>query len=165
MKSLRITILTLSVLLATSCSDDEPLNWKIDKQRINELITMSNQQVTIDGTTLELYTYLQRDFMPIAPPDGRGLASVNWIVDVDSIAIPETVILSEQYVINGDSLWTATYKNDQRETPPYIIEKTSINGPKWQPNIEVTVIAKVIDSRDNSEYYLIKDRQQIQRTE
>jgi len=165
MKILRLKILALTILFATGCSDDEPSNWRIDQPRINELLIISSEQETIDGTTLELHAYLWRDFMPISPPDGKNLISINWLVDVDSVAIPNHIILSEQYVIYGDSLWTAPYTEEERETQPYVIERVSIEGPKWGPNVEVTVIAKVVDSITSSEYFLIRDNQPIERTD
>jgi len=113
---------------------------------------------------LELHAYLWRDFMPICPPNGRNLVSVNRLVDMDSVRIPDNIILSQQFVINGDSLWVAEYKLEERETKPYIIEKISVNGPKWATDIVVKVIVKVIDLNDNSEYYLRREKQPIQRT-
>lgn len=165
MKTLRFIIFTLIILLSVSCSDDEIPNWRVDQQRINELLSMSSEQITIDGTALELYSYLWRDFMPISPPNGKDLISINWLVDVDSVAIPNSIILSEQYVIFGDSLWTTSYSQEQREIQPYIIERISRDGPKWGSNVEVTVIAKIVDSNTNSEYFLIRDNQLIERTD
>uniref|UniRef100_UPI004048E0EA hypothetical protein n=1 Tax=Roseivirga sp. TaxID=1964215 RepID=UPI004048E0EA len=158
-------ILTLTLLLNSSCSEDEQPNWSIDKAKINKLQNSSNEQVTIEGTTLELHAYLWRDFMPISPPDGKNLISINWLVDVDSIAIPTNILLSEQYVINGDSLWSTSYTNEIRETQPYLVERVSRDGPKWGPNIEVTVIAKVIDTNTKLEHFLIRENQQILRTD
>ncbi|WP_445723928.1 MULTISPECIES: hypothetical protein [Bacteroidota] len=158
-------ILTLTLLLNSSCSEDEQPNWSIDKAKINKLLNSSTEQVTIEGTTLELHAYLWRDFMPISPPDGKNLISINWLVDVDSIAIPTNILLSEQYVINGDSLWSTSYTNEIRETQPYLVERVSRDGPKWGPNIEVTVIAKVIDTNTKLEHFLIRENQQILRTD
>jgi hypothetical protein len=165
MKMLRFKILALTLLLTIGCSDDELPSWRVDQQRINELLNMSSEQATIDGTTLELYSYMWRDFMPISPPNGKSLTSINWLVDIDSVAIPNHIMLSEQYVINGDSLWTASYTEEERETQPYVIERISREGPKWEPYVEVIVIAKVVDSNTNSEYFLIRDNQTIERTD
>ncbi len=158
-------LLTLTLLLNAGCSEDEQANWSINKAKINELLNSSTEQISIEGTTLELHAYLWRDFMPISPPDGKNLISINWLVDVDSVAIPSTIVLSEQYVINGDSLWEPSYTNEIRETKPYLIERISREGPKWGPNIEVTVIAKVVDTSTNLEHFLIRENQQILKTE
>lgn len=103
--------------------------------------------------------------MPISPPDGNKLISINRLVDIDSVSIPGNISLAEQYIINGDSLWTTLYTNETRKTQPYIIERVSKGGPKWGPNIEVTVIAKVVDANTNSEYFLIRENQLIERIE
>jgi hypothetical protein len=158
-------LLTLTLLLNSSCLEDEQPNWSIDKAKIIELLNSSTEQISIEGTTLELHAYLWRDFMPISPPDGKNLISINWLVDVDSIAIPPNIVLSKQYIINGDSLWETSYTNEIRETQPYLVERVSRDGPKWGPNIEVTVIAKVVDSSNNSEHFLIREKQQILRTD
>jgi len=165
MKILRFKILVLALLLTIGCSDDELSSWRVDQKRINELLNLSSEQATIDGKTLELHANLWRDFMPISPPNGRNLISINWLVDIDSIAIPNYIMLLEQNVIYGDSLWTASYIKEERETQPYIIERVSIEGPKWGPNVEVIVIAKVVDSNTSSEYFLIRENQTIGRTD
>ena len=164
MKTLGL-LLALTLLLNAGCSEDEQPNWSIDKAKINELLNLSTEQISIEGTTLELHAYLWRDFMPISPPDGKDLISINWLVDVDSVAIPSNILLSEQYVINGDSLWTTSYTNELRETQPYLVERISRDGPKWGPNIEVTVIAKVVNASTKLEYFLIRENQQILRTD
>ena len=165
MNLLRIKILSLTLLIAIGCSDDESSIWKTDKQKINELLNLSSERVSIDGTTLELHAYLWRDFMPISPPNGKNLISINWLVDIDSVKIPNHILLSEQYVIYGDSLWTSSYTVEDRETQPYVIEGVSRGGPKWGPNVEVTVIAKIVDSNNSFEYFLIRENQPIGRTD
>ena len=158
-------LLTLTLLLNSGGSEDEQSNWSIDKAKINELLNSSTEQISIEGTTLELHAHLWRDFMPISPPEGKNIISINWLVDVDSVAIPSSIVLSEQYVINGDSPWETSYTNEIRKTQPYLVERVSRDGPKWGPNIEVTVIAKVVDTSTNLEHFLIRENQQILRTD
>lgn len=160
-----VSLVSFIFLLSSGCTEEEQPDFRIDKAKINELLSLSTEQITINETTLALHAYLWRDFMPISPPDGKNLISINWLVDVDSVAIPSNIILSEQYVINGDSLWAASYTNEIRETESYIIERVSREGPKWEPNIEVIVIAKVVDLNTNREYLLIRENQQILRTD
>jgi hypothetical protein len=164
MRIFRLLLLT-TLFLNIGCAEEEEASWSIDKVKINELLNASTEQLTIDGNTLELHAYLWRDFMPISPPDGKDLVSINWLMDVDSVNIPASIQLLEQYVINGDSLWRDSYTDEIRETEPYILERVSRNGPKWGPNIEITVVAKIIDTHTNTEHFLIRENQPILRTD
>lgn len=156
------TILFTLLISASGCAENEDdLSFQIDPNKIAALTNQATEQVTINGTTLELFVYLQRDFMPVYSSGSPKLSSVNFAVDLDSISIPESVQLIEQYVINGDSIWTANYNSEDYNPLPYVIHKVSLNGPTWQTGKEVTVISKLLNSDDGSTHYLIKEHQVI----
>jgi hypothetical protein len=103
--------------------------------------------------------------MPISPPNGKPLISLNWLISNDSSAIPSNIKLVLQYVINSDSVWIADYLNDTRNAPVYKIEKISNDGPKWGPFIYVDIIAKITDTKENRDYYLKLSHVVIGRTD
>lgn len=154
-------LIGLLLLFVFACSEDEGTDVKVDRKQIDKLYSLATEEVTIGGITLRLYVYLQRDFMPSLPPSGSPLASVNWLVDIDSTDIPDHILLSQQYVIYGDTLWVADYADQQRESPPYVIDKVSLDGPRWGPGVEVTVVVRVVDTTNGREYYLIRENQLI----
>ncbi|MEO9968022.1 MAG: hypothetical protein ABJF11_19675 [Reichenbachiella sp.] len=160
-----IFILLISLLILGSCDPEDSTSRENTKEIIDELLIKSSEEINIDGQKLFLRAALWRDFMPISPPSGKGLIAVNYLVHRDSAKIPSYIKLSKQYVINGDSLWMSEYADETRETPDYLIERVSRNGPKWGPDITVTVIAEVKSLKDDNTYYLRLDEESIWRTD
>jgi len=153
------------LLSLSSCENDDPINITVDEKRAEALLGTSSKLITIDGNELELKAYLWRDFMPTSTPSGQGLISINWLLNVDSVSIPDYIVLSKQFVISGDSIWTTDYSDELRETPDYVIERISRNGPFWEPNTEVTIVAKVVNLSNSTEHYLRLEDQLIMRTD
>lgn len=89
----------------------------------------------LDGVRVELQVSLNRDFMPIAPPDGKPLTL--------SVQLPAGAFSVEQvWVLLGSEMWRA---------PPEQIPGTTTwvarDGPKWGPGLTVDVVARVRSSR------------------
>ena len=163
---LRFTIIILiAISFLAGCEKDEIPNVKVDKDLILELDSKVVGVVTIDSHDYFLDAYLWRDFMPISPPNGKPLISINWLIRADSSTIPDNIELILQYVIYGDSVWIADYENETHQTPEYKQEKVSRNGPKWGPNVYVDVIAKITDTKTNRDYYLKRNEVFIIRTD
>jgi hypothetical protein len=163
---LRLTIIILITnIFLTGCEKDEIPNVLVDKDLILELNNKVVGEATIDSHNYFLDAYLWRDFMPISPPNGKSLISINWLICADSSAIPANIELKQQYVIYGDSVWIADYENETHQTPEYKLEKVSRNGPKWGPNVYVDVIARITDTETNRDYYLKREKVFIIRTD
>ncbi len=169
MKLLRgssIAILITASFLA-GCEKDEFPNVKVDKDLILELKSKFVSTVTINSHSYSIDAYLWRDFMPISPPNGKPLISINWLISADSSAIPDNIVMTHQYIIYGDSVWIANYEDEAPppSTPDYKIEKISRNGPKWGPFVYVDVIAKISNTKTNQDYYLKREKVLILRTD
>jgi hypothetical protein len=163
---LRFTsIILIAISFLTGCKKDEVSNIKVDKELILELDNKAVGIITIDSHDYFIDAYLWRDFMPISPPNGKTLISINWLIRADSSAIPDNIELKQQYVVYGDSLWIADYENETHQTPEYKQEKISRNGPKWGPFVYVDVIAKITDTKTNRDFYLKRDNVFIIRTD
>ena len=158
-------VVLFSTILIAGCEKDESPNVKIDKDLVIKLNDNAVDTITIDSHDYFLNATLWRDFMPISPPNGKPLISLNWLISSDSSAIPSNIKLVLQYVINSDSVWIADYLNDTRNAPVYKIEKISNDGPKWGPFIYVDIIAKITDTKENRDYYLKLSHVVIGRTD
>lgn len=132
-----------------------------DSKLLNKLYDQSADTLSIDGHRYILDAILYRDFMPISPPEGKNLISINRLINIDSVSVPDNLDITDQYVINNDSIWLAKYDEQPIESLPYMIEKISFNGPKWGPNISVDVIVKINDSDNKKDYYIRKIGVQI----
>lgn len=160
-----IVLLTLLI----SCETEEvnnDTNVFYGRELISELNKTSLDTIIIGSNPYVLDAYLWRDFMPVSPPDGRPVISINWLRNLDSILIPNNIDLTKQYVIYGDSVWISDY---EIESPPnqieYKIEKVSRGGPKWGPHINVDVISKIHDSDANEYYFITLKNVYVERTD
>ena len=141
------------------CNDEvseDLFHISTDSELLNKLYDQSVDTLYIDGHRFILDAFLWRDYMPICPPDGKNLISINWLINIDSVSIPDNLDITNQYVINNDSIWLANYETDTIDTSPFKIKKSSSNGPKWGPNISVDVIVKVFDTDRMNDYYIRK---------
>lgn len=156
-----IILLIPGLLIFSSCYYEiaVPAESKAD-----ELIRKSEEILKFGGHTYVLEAYLWRDFMPVSPPDGRPLIAINRLVEKDGLAIPEGVDIVMQYVINKDEVWESNY-SESVQGQANIIEKISREGPKWGPDIYVTVISKVVDSKSGETYLLRLEDVYIGRTD
>jgi hypothetical protein len=149
------SITLISFMLLNSCEKDGFNNIREDKELIQDLNSKATTTLTIDSRGYFLNAFLWRDFMPISPPNGKPLIALNWLINSDSIDIPENIVMKKQYVIYNDSVWIADYEENRSPTSPlYRLEKMSINGPKWGPGVHVDVISKILDTKTNHDYYL-----------
>jgi uncharacterized protein YcfL len=160
-----IFIVLASMFSLTACEKDGANNIREDKNLILELNNKATDTIKIDSHDYFLDAYLWRDFMPISPPNGKSLASINWLICSDSTSIPENIIMTQQYVILNDSIWIADYENGSSQTTSYKIEKISHDGPKWGPGTYVDIISKITNIKTNLNYYLKLDRVYIGRTD
>lgn len=149
------------LILFISCDWEDTFNnnIRIDPELISELNSKSYDTLIIESKKFVLEAYLWRDFMPVSPPNGKPMISINWLINIDSTKMPDNIDLVEQYVIYNDSIWIAKYVDESTTTQPeYKISKISKEGPKWGPKIFVDVISKVHDSNTDNDYYIrIKD--------
>jgi len=156
------TILISFFLLGCENFDDDGIK---NISLVPELGYDYDSLVTIDSQDFFLEAYLWRDFMPISPPNGKPLISINWLISVDSSVIPKNIELKQQYVIYDDLVWISQYENETHPTPDYKLERVSRNGPKWGPFVTVKVVAKITDTKTKKNYYLKLDSVRILRTD
>jgi hypothetical protein len=161
-----IIITALVLLIGCNKDDINESNIRIDTELISELNSKSHDTLKIESNKFVLDAFLWRDFMPISPPNGKPMISINWLRNIDSTKIPENIDLIKQYVIYKDSIWVSDYGNkDLTEQSEYKIKKISRDGPKWSPKIYVDVISKINDSDTNNDYYIKIKNVYVRRTD
>lgn len=113
--------------------------------------------IEVEGTQMYLSSELWRNFMPVTLPDCTRLTAFIKIVDCDSIAIPEGIDAKCIWVLNRDEFWGSRFSDES--VPPsleYQISRIARCGPKWETNILVDVIVKILHGED---IYYIRQRE------
>ncbi len=85
-----------ALILLVSCEKEEAnlaSSVGVDIDLISKLNAKSNDTLIIGDKAFVLDAYLYRDFMPISPPDGNPMISINWLVSIDSTEIPNNIDL------------------------------------------------------------------------
>ncbi len=131
----------------------------------SDFLKSTPDTLRIANQSFILKTELNRDFMPISPPNGRPLTAFIKIETTDSSVI-KNVKSDRIYIVNENEVWASSYAEelppDYPSRAPFRIIKIARNGPKWGPNIHVDVVVrlKALDSL----YYLRAPRQYIGQT-
>ncbi len=131
-------ILILALLFFLSCEDNSILS---PEEISKETLLAAPDTIEIGNQKIFLTTYLQRDFMPVSPPDGKPLNAVVYIETVDSSDIPGSLEAQAIYIINGNEVWESFFSDDvPPENSSFRLVKIARDGPKWEPGIYVDVI-------------------------
>lgn len=110
--------------------------------------------ILLAGQPFELSVFLNRDFMPASPPDGRPLAAV--------VRLPNELVavrVEHIWVLFGDEVWSA-----QPEQVPGTQDWVARDGPKWGPGVRADVVAQLRESGREAVLVRAADRL-IQRTD
>jgi hypothetical protein len=160
-----IYIVSFSVIIL-SCKKEQVIYNLIDSESFKDsLIKNSTDTLAQGNVEMILTTHLIRNFFPESPPDGRPLVSYIFLATSDSSKIPPNLKLNKQYVILDNQIWIASFSplvSYYGYTPDYMLAGTSIDGPKWGPNISVTVVAEVSDSLSGKLHWIRAISQEIE---
>jgi hypothetical protein len=158
----------LAALLAGGCGGDPtgPRNAPWELMGVAQLAAVRGapEAVQIGGVKMRLSTFLWRDFMPVAPPDGEPLRALLSIVTADSSAFPAHLKADAAWVLNGRLAWATGVQESRRVPGEPVLEVFAEGGPKWGPGIEVDVVVRLRAAGGKS-WYLKARRQSIQRTD
>ena len=152
----------LSVIIV-SC---EKPDVKEDQNLVEKLYSSSQDTITIDSHNYFLETYLSRDFMPGGPiPKNSRLAALIYLVNSDSLKISNNITISKLFVINGSLIWTSIpHDPNDLYVPEYKLVRVSIDGPEWETDIFVNVVAEIHNSLTDKVDYIIARNQKIEGT-
>ena len=91
------------------------------------------------------------------------IASI-YLVNCDSLSIPDNIQIKKLYVINNKTIWISDPVNTgQRNYPDYKLFGLSNDGPYWETDISVDVILNIIDNSLQKDYFVIAKDQNIQK--
>ena len=108
---------------------------------------------------------LWRDFMPGpgASSEGSGLMVLASVTSADAVPLPADLTIGSVWVLNGGQAWNTEQVENRRDSPAV---QTGIarNGPRWGPDLRVTVVVGVRVG-GGPERYLRADAVPIGRTD
>jgi hypothetical protein len=164
MKS-RALFIVLFCMILFSCEKENVEDSTSNDAQLALELKNEPETLTIDNSTYRLEAYLWRDFMPGPgqPENGTPLVSINNLINTDSLPIPDDIVLTRQYVVNGDEVWSAEYSEVMLKEK-YILEGMSKNGPRWDAGTEVEVICEFVNEATGDTHRIMAKNQKIEAT-
>ncbi len=157
---LRFTVLLTSIFLFISC---EKPDVSENSNLVSSLLANSNDTIEIGTRKYIIETDLSRDFMP-GYQHKRPLVALIFLVNIDSLPIPSNIDISKLYVIKDQLVWTSNPSDsNQPQVPDFKLDKLRNDGPEWDVNIYVDVVAEVINKSTSDKILIIARQQKIQR--
>lgn len=157
-------IFTLALSFVISLMSCEKPDIIEDLDLLNSLYTNSSDTIYIESSKYILETDLSRNLMPGGPiPTKRPLSALVFLVNTDSLQISSDIDIGKLYVIKDRLIWSsdpADYNDPY--VPEYKLGKVSNDGPVWNTDIYVDVVAEVIDRSTDDKYLVIAKHQYIE---
>jgi hypothetical protein len=156
----------LAAILSVIIVSCEKPDVKDDQNLVEKLYSSSKDTISIDSHNYFLKTYLSRDFMPGGPiPTKSKLAASIYLVNYDSMKISNNITITKLFVINGSLIWTSIpHDPNDPYVPEYKLVRVSTDGPEWETDIFVNVIAEIHNSLTDKIDYIIARNQKIEAT-
>jgi len=95
--------------------------------------------LSLVGFPSVIATYLYRDFMPMAPPDGNALRAIITFSLISPADFSGNVTAADVWVVNGSEVWGAPLQMQDLGRADQVVLWAD-GGPKWGPGIQVNVI-------------------------
>lgn len=157
---LRFSVLLTFLVLLISCEKPDVCE---NSALVNSLRANSNDTIEIGTSKYILEAYLSRDFMP-GYQHKRPLVALIFLVNIDSLPIPSNIDISKLYVIKDQLIWTSyPVDSNQPQAPDFKLDKLRNDGPEWDVNIYVDVVAEVINKSTGNKILIMARQQKIQR--
>lgn len=118
------------------------------------------ETVAIEGRDFNLETFLNRDFFPVCPPEGRPLFMITYVVGEGEEEFPSWLDVDRAWVVNGEEVWETIPVEEKSPCPANQLKRFARGGPLWKPHIYVDVVIRMVDAKGNS-YLLRAADQQI----
>jgi hypothetical protein len=163
-----ITFLFIISLIIFSCEKDNIYgDITYDSRLYASLYSDSVDTLTFGTNKLIIETELYRDFFPGGPiPRKSPLIASIYLVNCDSLSIPNNILIKKLYIINNQTIWISEPLDyGQLTYPDYKLFGLSNNGPTWDTGITVDVILKIVDESMQKDYFVIAKDQNIERVE
>lgn len=158
-------IIIIFAFLLSSC---EKPNIVEDPKKVDFLFSNALDTQLIQNSSYRFEAELSRDFFPGGTISRKTpLMAYVSLIRIDSLAIPDNIVISTLYVIYDQQIWISDPENLHYPSNPadYVLSRISYDGPKWTTGIYVDVVALIIDKNTNSKYYIISRHREIVRVE
>jgi hypothetical protein len=154
-------ILIVVHLILISC---EKPDISDDPVLATQLLDKSNDTIIIRTHKYFLEAELSRNLMPGGPiVTKRKLVAFVSIVNADSVSVSGNISITKLYVINGTLIWTSVpHESNSIGIPDYKLSMVSTDGPEWQTDIYVDVVAEVLNNQTKQKALVIKRDQKIE---
>ena len=162
----------LSLFLAVACSADRALEGPPEPSALGSLpeasaLGAAPTTITVEGTELALTAYVCRNYMPRAGGE-RGItatASLRTVANESQVTylplLPAGVAIDGLYVVRHDRVWVATVRDEGRSINGVDLSVSAVDGPKWEPDETVDVIARVRVPRGAPVYVSVRGQRII----
>ncbi len=105
-------------------------------------IYKAQEEIHEGNITYILWTYLNRDFMPISPPGGKPLAAIIRVQASNTEQFPLTTKVERLWIFNGTKI-NSTLATDEFSIDGSIYEMVFRDGPKWEVGLKIDVVVKL----------------------
>ena len=146
----KILAITVSLLVVTSS-----IIIPIVINNLNQ-----RETVTIDGLHFNFEVFLWRDFMPVSPPNGTNLFAAVTVISSNAQLFPIQIIKTfRMRVTYQTEIWNTILEiRDVGHPEPNMVKLRAAGGPKWGPNVYVTVIVELVDQQSKSYKMTLTDQ-------
>ena len=128
-------------VIAALCGCSEDISGQVTKAWSVDQIAAFPDSIAIDGPVMYISASANRDFMPIAPSDGRPLSAGVQLLGLTNGPIEWTPKDPVLYVILGDRMWISSARSQQAWYAASLLwEFSASDGPKWGPGAVVDIV-------------------------
>ena len=160
---MKLKLLILSIaLLVVGCSDSQ--NPSQTSQPDFDSLTKAPTNLQIDSLNFSLEVYLWRDYMPIAPEDGKPMSAVINLRCIDSMLIPQNIDIDKLWVLDSVNIWETEVVDNFTVDSLYEISKRAGNGPKWETGRYLDAVIRIVEN-DSVYHYLKSEHILLEKTE
>jgi len=155
--------LLIGIIILLGCLTCSKVTSPPDDPTLEELLS-APEQILLEEYNLRLDTLLWRDFAPMSDPEGSSLFAVTWIVETDSLTLPEWVKASMLWVVYNGEVWNPEIlTTPHTSAPPFKVQQYASGGPRWPIGVLVDAIVEI--DRGKNCYLLRAHNQPIKRTD
>ena len=141
-------LVAVSALLICGCSEE--IDGRVVSAWSPSQVAALPDTIALSGMDVSIRAYAGRDFMPMAPPDGRPLGVSADLIGTPSGPLAFTPSRPILYVILDDRMWMVSAESMRpAENATELWRFYAINGPKWGPGVPVSVVVEFGDEAGN----------------
>lgn len=140
MRCLGTALALTSLLFSTGCDGEKGITSSLMSNVPIEDLQRAPQEIEIGDQEYVLETFLWRDFMPVSPPDGKGLIALIKVIEKNEAPIAPDLKLKYLWVINDRDVWFTAFTDETPPSPDDELHRMARDGPTWAPEVQVDVV-------------------------